>query len=146
MIFSPASASWRSVAAASGELLVPLSEGRAELIDGRGVDAVLGPVVGGESRDCVQSIEEGGSGESAILQRGQVEESVGFVAVHESVHVEVIAWPCPSPQREYFVGCEIIGVQDWADVEADAALEPPAVGEDLDGAFPPAGGSTATNR
>lgn len=70
-----------SVAAGSGKLLVPLSEGRAELIDGRGVDAVLGPVVGGESGDCVQGIEEGGSGESTILQRRQVEESVGFVAV-----------------------------------------------------------------
>ena len=114
--------------------------GRAELIDGRGVDAVLCPVVRGESRDRAQGVEEGGSGESAILQRGQVEESARFVVVQECVHVEEVAGPCPSPQRESFVGREIIGVQDCADVEDDAALQPPAVGEDLDGTFPPAAG------
>ncbi len=41
----------------------------------------------------VQGIEEGGSGESAILQCGQVEESVGFVAVQESVHIDEVAGP-----------------------------------------------------
>lgn len=56
------------------------------------------------------------------------------------MHVEEVAGPCPSPQREYFVGREIIGVQDCADVEDDAALQPPTVGGDLDGTFPPAGG------